>query len=91
MSSSHPPFGSERARQVREALRSPPAGLSKPVAYLAAPIRFVAFWAAVALPFLYIPLLAGGLQGSEPVALATLLIANVAALLVGHGYPTDTE
>jgi len=89
MSSSHPPFGSERARRVRDAIRSPAAGLSKPVAYLARPIRFVAFWVAVALPFLYLPLLVGGLEGSEPIAFGALLAANVVALVVGHGYRAD--
>ena len=89
MSSSHPPFGSERVRRVREAIESPPAGLSTPVAYLAAPIRFVAFWVAVALPFLSLPLLVGGLEGSEPVVLGALLAVNVVALVVGHGYRAD--
>ncbi len=91
MSSSHPPFGSERARQVRETIRSPPAGLSKPAAYLAMPIRFVAFWIAVALPFLSLPLLVGGLDGSEPTVFAALLAANVVALVIGHGYRADAR
>jgi hypothetical protein len=89
MSSSHPPFGSERARKLREVIESPPAGLSTPIAYLAVPIRFVAFWVAVALPFLYLPLLTGGLDGSEPAAFAALLAANAVALVVGHGYRAD--
>jgi len=86
MSSSHPPFGSEHARKVREVIESPPAGLAKPVAYLAVPVRFVAFWLAVALPFLYLPLLVGGLNGSELTAFGALLAANAVALVVGHGY-----
>jgi hypothetical protein len=89
MSSSHPPFGSERVRRLREAIASPPAGLSKPLAYLAAPIRFVAFWIAVALPFLYLPLVAGGLNGGEPTAFLGLLATNVVALVVGHGHRAD--
>ena len=89
MSSSHPPFGFERVRRVREAIESPPAGLSKPLTYLAAPIRFVAFWVAVALPFLYLPLVVGGLNGSEPTAFLALLATNVVALVVGHGHRAD--
>jgi hypothetical protein len=91
MSSSHPPFGSERIRRVGEAIRSPLAGLSKPAAYLAVPVRFVAFWVAIALPFVSLPLLAGGLEGSEPIAFAALLVVNVVALVVGHGYRADAR
>ena len=89
MSSSHPPFGSERVRKVREAIESPPAGLGKPLAYLAAPVRFVAFWLAVALPFLSLPLLVGGLDGGEPAAFGALLVTNAVALVVGHGHRAD--
>ncbi|MDS0259509.1 hypothetical protein NDI56_08895 [Haloarcula sp. S1CR25-12] len=52
-----------------------------------APVRGFAFWMAIALPFLYVPLLATGL-GSSAVrtAFGLLVLANVAALLVGHSY-----
>lgn len=50
------------------------------------PFRFVAFWAAVALPFLYVPLLFGGLQGEQTSAFVGLLGAHLLALVVGHGY-----
>ena len=50
------------------------------------PLRFVAFWAAVALPFLYVPLLFGGLQGEQMVAFIVLLGAHFLALVAGHGY-----
>jgi hypothetical protein len=72
-------------------VRSPPTGLSRPLAYLAAPLRFVAFWVAVALPFLYLPLLVGGLKGSQPTVFAALLAANAVGLIVGHGYGADAE
>ena len=91
MSSSHPPFDSERVGRLREAIESPPETLPQPVAYLAIPVRFVAFWIAVALPFLYLPLLVGGLQGSEPAVFAALLAVNLVALVVGHGYRADAE
>jgi hypothetical protein len=51
-----------------------------------APLRFVSFWAAVALPFLYIPLLFGGFDGRQDVAFLALFGLNVAAVLLGHGY-----
>jgi hypothetical protein len=51
---------------------------------VAAPLRFIAFWAAVALPFLYVPLLAGGLQGQQTVVFVGLLVANAVALVLGH-------
>ena len=50
------------------------------------PFRFVAFWAAVALPFLYVPLLFGGLQGEQAAAFVSLVGAHLLALIVGHGY-----
>lgn len=53
---------------------------------IAAPLTFVSFWAAVALPFLYIPLLYRGLTGSEGLVFAGLLALNVLTLVVGHGY-----
>ncbi|WP_225334879.1 hypothetical protein [Halomicrobium urmianum] len=49
--------------------------------------RSVAFWTAVTLPFLYLPLLATGLEKSSHVtAFLALLAANAVALLVGHSH-----
>jgi hypothetical protein len=46
-----------------------------------------AFWTAVTLPFLYVPLLVGGVTTSgEQIALAVLLALNAVALYVGHGH-----
>lgn len=53
---------------------------------LQTPLRAGAFWAAIVLPFLYLPLLVGGLAGSELVAFFGLMAANAVALLVGHDY-----
>ncbi len=50
------------------------------------PLRFVAFWAAVALPFLYVPLLFGGLEGGQVSAFASMLGVHLFALVAGHGY-----
>lgn len=86
MSNALPPFGSERLGRVRDKLGAPPVSLERPVEALAVPLRFVAFWTAVALPFLYFPLLTGGLTGSEPTAFVALLLANAVALVAGHDY-----
>jgi len=57
---------------------------------LVAPIRGVAFWTAIALPFLYLPLLATGLQSSAVrTAFGVLVLTNVVTLLVGHSYASD--
>ncbi|MFA1612330.1 hypothetical protein [Halobellus rubicundus] len=86
MSNALPPFDSERLGRVRDALSSSPASIEHPVEALATPLRFVAFWTAIALPFLYFPLLAGGLTGSEPTVFVALLLANAVALVAGHDY-----
>lgn len=52
--------------------------------------RALGFWSAVALPFLYLPLLAAGLETvTETTAVLALLVLNLLALLVGRGYNTD--
>jgi hypothetical protein len=50
------------------------------------PVRFVGFWAAVALPFLYVPLLFDGIDGGRVLVFLGLLVANAVALVVGHDY-----
>lgn len=54
--------------------------------FLAVPVRFVSFWAAVTLPFLYVPLLWSGTSPERVVVFVGLLLLNVVALVVGHGY-----
>lgn len=57
---------------------------------LLAPVRGIAFWIAVALPFLYVPLLVSGLQSSAVrTVFAALVVCNALALLVGHSYARD--
>jgi hypothetical protein len=46
-------------------------------------VRAAAFWAAVALPFSAIVLLA---VGHNLTLVAAVLVVNAAALIVGHGY-----
>ncbi|MFC7057653.1 hypothetical protein [Halovenus salina] len=51
------------------------------------PVRTVSFWMAVSMPFLYLPLLVGGLETpDEVVAFLALVILHVAALVVGHSH-----
>jgi hypothetical protein len=57
---------------------------------LVAPIRGIAFWLAIALPFLYVPLLASGLESSAVrLVFVALVVCNAAALLVGHPHARD--
>lgn len=68
-----------RTSKLRRYLPAPPA-----------PLRTAAFWTAVALPFLYLPLLADGVStGGERGALAMLLALNVVALYAGHGHDPE--
>jgi hypothetical protein len=54
------------------------------------PLTGAAFWAAITLPFLHVPLLASGLDSAtSTVAFLVLLGLNVVALLVGHSYRGD--
>jgi hypothetical protein len=54
------------------------------------PAKGIAFWSAVALPFLYIPMLATGLDGTASILTFTaLLLANAVALLLGHPHGRD--
>lgn len=55
-------------------------------AVLVRSMEAVAFWLAVALPFLYLPLLANGISGQEALVFVGLLVVNVVALVAGHGY-----
>lgn len=57
------------------------------VELITGPVKRIAFYAAIVLPFLHLPLLVTGLE-SETITLAfgTLLALNVVAILVGHYY-----
>ncbi|NKE36958.1 hypothetical protein GWG54_14230 [Natronococcus sp. JC468] len=51
------------------------------------PARFLAFWTAIVLPFVHVPLLAHGLDDPGAVlAFAVLLGGNAVALYVGHDH-----
>ncbi|WP_247001671.1 hypothetical protein [Halosolutus gelatinilyticus] len=61
--------------------------LERTVPSLATPIRRTGFWAAIVLPFLYVPLLATGLSSSsETMTFLALLAVNLVALYVGHAH-----
>jgi hypothetical protein len=51
-------------------------------------LRWTAFWAAIALPFLHVPLLYSGTQYAD--VLLGLVALNVACLLVGNRYAHPT-
>jgi fatty acid desaturase len=85
MSNSSTNLPRERLSQLRERVpdeQQLPTG----VKLVAAPLRFVGFWAAIALPFMYMPLLYGGLQASELTVFVALVALNALALVVGHNY-----
>lgn len=50
------------------------------------PARALAFWLAVALPLVYLPLLASGAERLHAETFLVLLVANILALVVGHNY-----
>jgi len=52
-----------------------------PASGLAAALRFVANWVVFWLPFLYLPLLAGGLAGQESTVFFGLLVLHAATVL----------
>ncbi|WP_152042073.1 hypothetical protein [Salinigranum salinum] len=84
MSNSSSPVSRERLTRVREVAQS--QSLQHGARLVAAPLRFVGFWAAVALPFLYLPLLISGLDGQETLVFGLLLALNAVALVIGHGH-----
>jgi len=82
MSNSSPTAPIDRLPRPQELVDSRFVRLSRAV--LVAPLQFLAFWTAVTLPFLYLPLLVGGLNGQQATVFVGLLSLNVVALLLGH-------
>lgn len=92
MSNSSPTVPREPFARLREVIETAPNTVRFGLRIVTYPIQFVAFWLAVALPFLYLPLLHGGLQAGQTAAFGSLLAVNAAALVVGHGHSrTDRE
>jgi len=50
------------------------------------PVRALAFWTAIALPLLYVPMLTTDVVWEHPLALLSVFLLNGVALLVGHGH-----
>lgn len=70
----------ERARETIRNARS----------HVLGPLRQVGFWSAIALPFLYVPLVATGLESTAELwVFLALLAANVCAVGVGHSHTPD--
>ena len=54
------------------------------------PVEAAGFWAAVGLPFIYVPLLLRGLETpSLQLTVAVLIATHVLALVLGRHYKTD--
>lgn len=59
-------------------------------ANLRGPIEAIAFWSAIALPFLHVPLLFYGLETTgQVITFLGLLTMNVVAFIVGHSYNSE--
>ncbi|AGN01575.1 hypothetical protein L593_08150 [Salinarchaeum sp. Harcht-Bsk1] len=67
----------ERARSVLQTARR----------HVFTPVRAAGFWSAIALPFLYVPLVATGLETEAELSVfLALLAANVVAIALGHSH-----
>jgi len=75
-----------RSNELGLSLENSRVGLPDVDERVLAPITGIAFWSAIALPFLHLPLLlATGLSDSATAtAFLVLLALNVVALLIGH-------
>ncbi|ELZ98864.1 hypothetical protein C440_00870 [Haloferax mucosum ATCC BAA-1512] len=50
------------------------------------PVETIAFWSAVALPLVYLPLLAGGFESGQFTLFIGLIALHVAMLALGRGH-----
>lgn len=79
--SSASPFQFKTAASTRQRFGlSPLRSVVQPV------IEFVAFWAAIVLPFVLLTIVASGLAPQHPEVVGGLLVSNVAGLRLGRGY-----
>ena len=76
--------GSNRAWQDRPALETLRSAVLPPV-------RALAFWTAIALPLIYVPMLATGVVWEHPLTLLSVFLLNGVALLVGHGHKQPSD
>lgn len=81
----------ERRRSVLPE-RTPGQSSETPFQRLRTVVRAAAFWVAIPLPFLYVPVLLSGLDTRlDGLVFGSLLVAHVLALSVGHPYATERE
>jgi hypothetical protein len=73
-------------RTATESLPALQDAVTSAASLVASPVRWLAFWAAVLLPFAYLPILATGVAVEYPVAFTGLLGANAAAFVLGHAH-----
>lgn len=52
-------------------------------------VRAASFYAAIGLPMVYLPLIAGGVSVDQLPLVAALLAANIVALVIGHDHRTE--
>jgi len=80
-----------RSSELGLSMEESPVGLPDIGERFLAPITGIAFWSAVALPFLHLPLLLATGLSSEATSTAflVLLALNVVALLIGHPHYRD--
>lgn len=77
-------MSSSSANDLRTALQDAGTVVQPPENVLE-PVRILSFWVAVALPFLYIPLLVTGLDNpTVTTVFLVLLVTNAVTLFVGH-------
>jgi hypothetical protein len=77
-----PPTDASPAR-IADQLRR---GARTAVDYVRPLLQATAFWSAVVMPFLYVPLLLGGLTGGEFTTFVGLLLVNALVLVLGHNH-----
>jgi len=80
-----------RSSELGLSMEESPVGLPDVDERFLAPITGIAFWSAVALPFLHLPLLlvTGLSSQATSTAFLVLLTLNVVALLIGHPHYRD--
>jgi hypothetical protein len=81
MSPSTTPSDSRRVVQSLGTLRRHLSITNTPL-----PVRAASFYLAIGLPFVYLPVMAGGLSAENGPLVAGLLVANVLTLVLGHSY-----
>lgn len=68
---------------------TPDSAAPAPAALLQ-PLRAASFWSAVALPFVYVPLIARGLESpTVQSTVAVLLVLHVVALVLGRHHNAE--